>query len=87
MRNINIDQVWDPITRTWVYDAYSLYKMILADDGREDASAYYEACVEMMDDDLREELHDRLAPCSEAKFLKTYCKEHIRRFGSPFIVN
>lgn len=33
------------------------------------------AIVEMMDDDIRERVHDRLAPCSEAEFLAAYLKE------------
>ena len=33
------------------------------------------AIVEMMDDDIRERVHDRLAPCSEAEFLEAYLKE------------
>ena len=35
----------------------------------------WEAIVEMMDDDIRERVHDRLAPCSEAEFLAEYLKE------------
>ena len=33
------------------------------------------ASVEMMDDDIRERIHDRLAPCSEAELLAEYLKE------------
>lgn len=35
----------------------------------------WDAIVEMMDDDIRERIHNRLAPCSEAKFLEEYLKE------------
>ena len=35
----------------------------------------WETIVEMMDDDIRERIHDGLAPCSEVKFLEEYLKE------------
>lgn len=45
----------------------------------------YEAAVMLMDDDLREELHSRLAPCSEQKFFSAYETEHEKRFGSVWV--
>lgn len=44
----------------------------------------YDACVNMMDDDLREKLHMELAPCSEQEFLDAYCKRHKEKFGAEF---
>lgn len=35
----------------------------------------WDAIVEMMDDDIRERVHNKLAPCSEVKFLEEYLKE------------
>lgn len=35
----------------------------------------WDAIVEMMDDDIRERIHNRLAPCSEVEFLEAYLKE------------
>lgn len=35
----------------------------------------WDAIVEMMDDDIRERVHNRLAPCSEVEFLEAYLKE------------
>ena len=34
----------------------------------------WDAVVMMMDDDLREALHDRLAPCTELEFLAEYLR-------------
>ena len=33
---------------------------------------YWEAIVNMMDDDIRERVHFELAPCTEEAFLKRY---------------
>lgn len=44
----------------------------------------YEAAVNIMDDDLREELHAELAPCTEQEFFDAYGKAHEERFGCEF---
>ena len=44
----------------------------------------FEAAVNMMDDDLREELHAELAPCTEQEFFKTYAARHAEKFGEDF---
>ena len=36
------------------------------------AAGLYEAAVELMDDEIREEVHAELAPCTETEFLKRY---------------
>lgn len=36
----------------------------------------YEEAVQMMDDDLREELHRKMAPCTNQEFFDAYCKAH-----------
>jgi hypothetical protein len=54
-------------------------------DGHEidfDAAAY------LMDDDLREELHDKMAPCSDQEILDAYVIAHAEKFGGEvFVVN
>lgn len=45
---------------------------------------YYDAAVQHMDDDIREELHLELAPCTEQEFFDAYCKAHLERFGEDF---
>ena len=46
---------------------------------------YYDAAVETMDDDLREELCNDLAPCSMGEFLRAYVDACPGRFGEPFL--
>ena len=48
-------------------------KMVINKNGTE---INYEAAEMMMDDDLREEIHHSLAPCSPQLFFDTYCREH-----------
>ena len=50
-------------------------------DGRE---VYFDACVALMDDDLREEIHNEFAPCTNQEFLDEYSKRHETKFGEPF---
>lgn len=42
---------------------------------------WYEAAVELMDDDLREEIHGEMAPCTEQEFFDEYARRHEERFG------
>ena len=44
----------------------------------------YHALEEMMDDDLREELHSKLAPCSQKQFFESYQKGHLALFGEEW---
>ena len=46
----------------------------------------FDAAVELMDDDLREEIHAALAPCTEQEFLDEYVKRHEKKFGEEFKV-
>ncbi len=44
----------------------------------------YDAAVELMDDDIREAVHEDLAPCTDAAFLWEYCKRHLEKHGEDF---
>lgn len=44
----------------------------------------YEEAVNLMDDDIREELHMELAPCSNQEFFDAYCARHLETFGESF---
>lgn len=44
----------------------------------------YEACVNLMDDEIREQLHFELAPCTDEEFLAAYIKRHEEKFGEVF---
>ena len=39
-----------------------------------------------MDDELREKVNDRLAPCLEQEFFNEYCREHEKKFGEEFML-
>lgn len=44
----------------------------------------YDLWVHYMDDEIREEVHMDLAPCTEVEFLNEYKKRHPERFGEEF---
>lgn len=45
----------------------------------------FDSIVALMEDDIREAIHAKLAPCSKAEFLRAYEKAHLERFGEPFV--
>lgn len=47
----------------------------------------FDAAVNLMDDEIREELHQELAPCTHQEFIDAYAKRHRERFGEEFTVN
>ena len=44
----------------------------------------YEAAVMLMDDEIRESLHFKLAPCTEQEFFNAYEKAHIEKYGEEW---
>lgn len=44
----------------------------------------FDAAVNLMDDDIREELHQELAPCTNQEFIDEYIKRHREKFGEEF---
>lgn len=46
----------------------------------------FEAAVQLMDDEIREELHEELAPCSDEDFLTAYMERHEQKYGVPFVI-
>lgn len=57
----------------------TITKVIL--DGRE---VDYDVCVNFMDDEIREELHAEIAPCTEQEFLDAYVERHAEKYGEEF---
>jgi hypothetical protein len=49
-------------------------------------SGHFDAAVMLMDDDIREELHDRISPCTDLEFMEEYMKAHAEKYGLPFII-
>jgi hypothetical protein len=52
-------------------------------DGRE---VDFDAAVALMDDDIREELHTELSPCSAQRFFNAYLEQHYADYGEEFRV-
>ena len=48
------------------------------EDGR---TVNYAAAVELMDDDLREQLHMEMAPCTNQEFYAAYIKAHAAKYN------
>ena len=47
----------------------------------------FDACVNMMDDEIREKLHmDMVGECTEQEFLDRYCEAHVKKYGEEFCV-
>lgn len=47
---------------------------------------YYEIAVELMDNEIREKLHNKIAPCTNEEFLEAYKKEHYKKYGEEFTI-
>lgn len=46
----------------------------------------FAAAVNLMDDEIREELHAELAPCGNQEFLDAYVERHAQKYGEDFQV-
>lgn len=47
----------------------------------------FDACVNLMDDEIREELHAEMASdCTEQEFLDAYCEKHLKKYGEEFYI-
>ena len=44
----------------------------------------FESAVMYMDDDIREELHREMAPCTDQEFFTAYEKAHAEKFGEEW---
>ena len=42
----------------------------------------WEATTALMDDEIREEIHAKLAPCTKEEFLRAYMEAHEEEFGA-----
>lgn len=45
----------------------------------------YDLAVSYMDDDLREEIHRDLAPCTDQEFFDEYAARHEKKFSETWI--
>jgi hypothetical protein len=47
----------------------------------------FDAAVNLMDDDIREALHSKMAPCTDQEFIDAYVEAHAAKFeGEEFQV-
>lgn len=50
------------------------------------SAGLYNTAVELMDDEIREELHRSGNYTTEAEFLAAYMAEHEKKYGAPFTI-
>ena len=46
----------------------------------------FDAAVALMDDDICEELHEELSPCTEQRFFNAYLEQHYTDYGEEFTI-
>lgn len=46
----------------------------------------FDAAVALMNDEIREDLHNKLAPCTEEEFLEAYIEAHYKKYGVEFTI-
>ena len=51
---------------------------------KEGTEINFDAAVALMDDDIREQLHNNLAPCTEQEFFTAYEKAHAEKYGEDW---
>lgn len=44
----------------------------------------YDAAANLMEGDLREEIHGEIAPYTKQEFFDEYCKRYKERYGEPW---
>ena len=44
----------------------------------------FDVVVNMMDDEIREKLHNELAPCTDQEFVDAYVAAHEAKYGEQF---
>ena len=49
-----------------------------------DVEIDFDVAVNLMDDEIREELHRELAPCTEQEFFSAYEKAHAEKYGEEW---
>lgn len=47
----------------------------------------WDTIVHYMDDEIREDIHIALAPCTDEHFLLAYMMDHTAKYGEEFIIN
>lgn len=50
-------------------------------------SICFDVAVEYMDDEIRENVHSDIAPCSEQEFMTAYENKHIEKLGKYWFLS
>lgn len=48
---------------------------------------YFNSAVGLMDDEIREDLHMSIAPCTNQEFFDAYCKAHAEKYGEAWLLD
>lgn len=51
-----------------------------------DRTIDFDAAVMLMDDEIREDIHSKLAPCTDQEFIDAYASAHEEKYGEEFQV-
>lgn len=83
------DHVWGKDTAEWIEIGEAEAETILGGEvvvinGRE---VDYDAAVNLMDNEIREELHSEIAPCTNQEFINAYIERHRQKFSEEFVVS
>lgn len=71
-------------TGTWSScDCSEMPRLVLDQDGH---IIDYLAAADLMEDEIREELHAKLAPCTDQEFFDAYCESYEGAHGEPWSV-
>lgn len=70
------------LSREWGIPVNDLMKQVEETDI--ETVSNFDAAVELMDDELREQVHADLAPCTDEEFLREYERRHLAKFGEEF---
>ena len=57
---------------------------IINRSGKEFTPDHWDAIVNMMDDEIREDLHSKLAPCTDQVFFTAYEDAHEAKYGEEW---
>lgn len=63
-----------------------LERMVTKMTDRELKLKYWKSTVSLMDDEIREQVHGELAPCTNEEFLDRYEEIHFEKYGAEFVI-
>ena len=47
----------------------------------------FDSAVNLMDDDIREQIHNDMTPCTNQVFFDAYVKAHAKKFGEDWVLD